>query len=96
LIADADPLPDLIASLHRDTASLQSRLSSLDLAAQQDALRAHLSSDHPCPVCGSLDHPFAGTDPSDHDLASQRALTQRDLSHHQRALIDAQAQLKSP
>lgn len=39
------------------------RLAQLSASQQVEALRAQLQTDHPCPVCGALDHPYAQQHP---------------------------------
>ena len=48
--------------LEQDHHSAEQSLSLAQLAASKgaEALRANLQADHPCPVCGSVDHPYAG------------------------------------
>jgi exonuclease SbcC len=82
--AAAASLPVLDATALQAERSLS--FARLACADNVESLRGQLEPDHPCPVCGSADHPYAERDPALHSLLGQlgrdalAAATQRDAA----------------
>lgn len=75
---DADSLQALVSRIPAAEQALKAAGEAVEIAAAAVAdaaiaLREKLAPDHPCPVCGSLEHPFA-THPPSEDAVALRAL----------------------
>lgn len=115
-LPEVEALPDKIELGSSRTETLRARLSSLQLKRENELLKAslkehrhQLAEGEPCPLCGSLEHPYA-TDlpPADNKLQEEISSVQGDLqklereittqktslSHYQKRLSELQKQLK--
>lgn len=86
LTGELEQLPMTIELAEKEAANLELEIQKLE-AEQRNAilekkledLRHELKAGEPCPLCGALEHPYAGTTPSPHDDgALDRARKERD------------------
>lgn len=73
---------------------LQTSLEIEKLRASLDEHRAQLKKDEPCPLCGSLEHPFAKHLPTDQNTERGLTTLRKESEKWNNVLITAQSKLK--
>lgn len=83
------------AAAHRLAAALQSAYYLAERVQSIEAHRSVLEPDHACPLCGSLDHPWAGAEIPSPDVETARerfAEAEEELEAAQNALTQAEGE----